>query len=146
MRMLIGGPAGWPMNWPDTGTTIRRDRGGVECRILDVVTHRGDVVVTEWLDVHQCTTVIEHERTVVVVVDFVAEIHELRWRTDVELKTLEHVGDAVAVDAERLTHPMRVHRTRGHPFLDRDLRHRLPPESADEMRHSAAVDQLSRQQ
>ncbi len=134
------------MHRPDTRPAVGRDGRGVEGRVLDVVAHRGDVVVTEWFDVEKCAAMIEDERPVIPVVDPEPEVHEL-WRcADVELKAFEHVLDAVTVDSERGPDPVCVDRTRGHPFLDGDLAHHLSPEGADEMGHPAPVDHLAGQQ
>ena len=70
---------------PDLGLAIGGHRGGVEGGVLDVVAHALDVIGAHRLDVHQRTAVVEVELAVPPVVHGVAEVHELRWRTDVEL-------------------------------------------------------------
>jgi len=51
VRMLVGGPARWAVYRPDPRPTIGCDGGRVERRVLDVVTHRGDVIIAEGLDI-----------------------------------------------------------------------------------------------
>ena len=134
------------MNRANPCPPVGGDRGGVEGGVFDVVAHRGHVVVAHRLHVHQRAAVVEDELPVILVEDRVPEVHELRWCADVELQAFEHVRHAVAVDLQSGSHPPGVDRTRGHPLLDRDLRHGLAAESRYAVRHSGPVDQLAGQQ
>ena len=127
------------------------DGRGVERRVLDVVAHRDDVLLPHRLDVHQRPAVVEPELSVPRVVHGVAEVHELRWRPDVELEPLEDGDDVTRLsrgwaETERALHPAGVDRRGGHPLLDRDLGHPLPSERLDGPRHPRAVDQVTDQQ
>ncbi len=82
----------------------------------------------------------------ILVFDLVPEVHELRWCADVELEAFEHVLHAVAVDSEGGAHAVGVHGAGRHPLLDGNLPHDVAAERTDEVRHAAAVDQLTGQQ
>ena len=110
---------------PDLGLAVGGQRGGVERGVLDVVAHAADVVLAHRLDVHQRTAVVEVELAVPPVVHGVAEVHELRRGTDVELQALEDREDVDALVLQRLLHPLRVERTGRRPLLDGDLQHLL---------------------
>ena len=155
VRVPVGGPvvgaARRPVDRPDLSPRVGGHRGRVEGRVLDVVAHRADVVGPHRLDVHQRTAVVEVELAVPRVVHGVAEVHELRRRSDVELQPLEdrdHVATARRRGgvAEGVLHPPGVDRRGRRPFLDGDLRHLLTAERRDAPGHAGPVDQLPDQQ
>ncbi len=100
----ILGTSGWAVDRSHLCVRIRRERGGVEGRVFDVVAHRGHVLVSERFDVHERAAVIEPELTVIAVVDAEPEVHELRWRPDVELQALEDRHDIIALVLQRPLH------------------------------------------
>ncbi len=146
VRMAIGRAAGRAVQRSHPGPRVRGARSGVEGRVLDVVAHRGDVVVTHRLDVHERTAVGEVELTVVLVVDRVAEVHEARRRADVDLHALEDRGDVVASESERPLHPPGVDGAGAAPLRDGDLGHGVTAEGGDDLWHPGTVDEVPRQQ
>ncbi len=144
--VMVCRPARGTVDRTDLRVRIGGQCRGVECGVLDVVAHRGHVLVAQRFDVHQRATVVEPELAVLRIVDPEAEVHELRRRPDVELQALEDGDDVVALVAQCTLHAPGVPGTRRLPFLDRDLSHALPPELDDQVGHPGSVDQLAAQQ
>ncbi len=134
--MTVHAQCGWrsdgrprrPVDGPDLALAVGGQRGGVERGVLDVVAHAADVVLAHRLDVDQRTAVVEVELAVPPVMHGIAEVHELRRGTDVELQSLEDGDDVDALVLQRLLHPLRVERAGRGPLLDRDLHHLLATE------------------
>src|SRR3954471_1312149 len=78
VRMPIGRDPGWPVDRPYLSPAVRGERGGVECRVLDVVAHATDVFLAHRFDVEQRAAVVELKLAMPTVVHGVAEVHELR--------------------------------------------------------------------
>lgn len=110
------------------------------------MTHPEDILFAHRLHVEQGAAVVQLEFAVPTVVDRVAEIHELRWRTDIELQALENRGHVVALVVQRFLHAPGVDRAGARPFLDGDLHHLVAAERGDAPGHPGPVDQLSDQQ
>ncbi len=145
-RRPVGRHPWGAMDGADPGLWVGGHRRGLERRILDVVAHGDDVVGAHGLDVHQRPAVVEPELSVVVIGDPVAEVHELRWRADVELHPLEDGLDRVTPEAQGALHAPRVDGTGSHPLGDGDVAHHVAPEGADEVRHPGPIDQVTGQQ
>ena len=146
VRLAVGRQARRPMDRPHLRSRVGGHRGGIEGGVLDVVAHSLDVVRTHRFHVEQGAAVVEVEFAVPAVVHGVAEVHELRRRTDVELQALENGDDVIAFVAQGLLHPPGVKRAGAGPLLYRDLQHFLAAERLNAPRHSGAVDQLADQQ
>ena len=67
MRMPVVRHARRPVDRAHLGAPVRGDRGRVERRILDGVTHAADVLIAQRLEIEQCAAMIEPELAVVVV-------------------------------------------------------------------------------
>jgi hypothetical protein len=85
MWLPVGGGAWRAVNRPDLCVGVSGHRRRVEGGVFDVVAHAAHVVLAHRLDVEQRPAVVEVELAVPPVVHGVAEVHELRRRTDVEL-------------------------------------------------------------
>jgi hypothetical protein len=134
------------MDRPDPRVRVRRQGRGVERGVLDVVAHPHHVLLAHRLDVHERAAVRQLELAVVTIAHGEAEVHELWRRADVELQTLEHGRDVVAVEAQRALHPLCVDGARAHPLLDGDVAHAVGPERQQHVREAGSVDQVARQQ
>ena len=84
-----GGSARRPVDGRICALRLVASGGGVERGVLDVVAHAAHVVLAHRLDVQQRTAVVEVELAVPAVMHGIAEVHELRRGTDVELQALE---------------------------------------------------------
>ena len=146
MRRPVGRRARRPMDRPHLRSWVGGHRSGVKGGVLDVMTHALHVIRAHRFHVEQGTAVVEVEFAVPPVMHGVAEIHELRRRTDVELQTLEDGDDVIALVAQGLLHAPGVEGAGAGPLLDRDLQHLRASERLDTPSHSGAVDQLSDQQ
>ncbi len=127
VRRTVGGHPGRPVDRAYPGVAVGGGGRGVERGVLDVVAHRDHVVGAHRLDVHQRAAVVEPELAVVVVDHWIAEVHELGRRPDVELQPLEDGLDRVPLEPECPLHPPGVERARAHPLVDGDVAHPSRP-------------------
>ncbi len=123
VRSALRGQPRRPVHRPDARTRVRRDRGRVEGRVLDVVTHETHVVLAHGFHVHQRAAVGKLERPVRRVLDVAAEVHEVVRCTDVELEVLHDCRHIARAEVHRALHAPRVDGAHGHPLLDRDHGH-----------------------
>ena len=131
------------MNRTNLGARIGGDGGGIEGRVLDVVTHRHDVLLPHRFNVDERPAMVQPELSGVLRVELVAEVHELRRRSDVELHPFENALDGVALETQESLHPLGVDRAGTHPLVDRHGPHDLSAERTDGMGHAGAIDELT---
>ena len=134
------------MDRPHLRSWVGGYRRRVERGVLDVVAHALDVVRAHRLHIEQGAAMVEVELAVPAVVHGVAEVHELRRRTDVKLQTLEDRDDVIAFIAQGFLHSPGIERAGAGPLLYRDLQHFRATERLNAPCHSGAIDQLADQQ